>query len=217
MISRLLLRSFLLVTITSTFSNCGMMPKMPSVHLPKVHIPFTGSSDSASSEDPHADYNVNSLLGYGHTLQLTAYHGLRSPNKFFSKTLMVDKNGRLDLGKAGKVQVGGLTALQAVRQLEGAFRRQQGESIITVHLKQIEDVPLVTILGAVRKPGLIQWFDGLDVVHTLPYVGGRDARSIGRAIYLTHNGARKFYANTSGEEDTLILEQGDIVEFSGDL
>ena len=212
MINRFILRILFLVAVTSSLSSCGWVPKVP-----KVHIPFTGSSDSASSEDPHTDFNVNTRLAYGHTLQITAYHGLRSPTKFYSETLMVDKNGRLDLGKAGKVQVGGMTSFQAMRQIEGALRRQQGESIITVHLKQIEDVPLVTILGAVRTPGLIQWFDGLEVIQTLPYVGGRDLRSVGHAFYVTRDGVRKFFANTTREDAGLILEQGDIVEFSGDL
>jgi protein involved in polysaccharide export with SLBB domain len=212
MMPRFILRILFLAAVTSALSGCGWVPKVP-----KVHIPFTGSSDSASSEDPHTDFNVNTRLAYGHTLQITAYHGLRSPSKFYSETLMVDKNGRLNLGKAGKVQVGGMTSFQAMRQIEGALRRQQGESIITVHLKQIEDVPLVTILGAVRTPGLIQWFDGLEVIQTLPYVGGRDLRSVGHAFYVTRDGVRKFFANTTREDAGLILEQGDIVEFSGDL
>ncbi|MFZ4763939.1 MAG: hypothetical protein ACOYMN_03210, partial [Roseimicrobium sp.] len=111
---------------------------------------------------------------------------------------------------------GGLSASNAVLALEATFRKQRGESIINVHVNRIEETPLLAVNGAVRHPGVIQFFDGSNPVNILPYVGGHDPRPQGRAVYVTRSGVRKYFTDFAFA-DVVELREGDIVYYSEDL
>lgn len=189
-------------------SSCGWMPK--------VKIPFTGGgSGSHSSGDPKLPFNIRQTLGYGQTLKLVVWCGQSSPSKIYSGNAMINEKGVIRFKEAGDVRVGGLTALQAVQMIEASFHRlhDYSGSVIHVQLTQIEDVPLVTITGAVRSPAVIQWFDDITADSALPYVGGRKSHPDARAIYVTRRGVRRFH---SGSEN-VALEPGDTLNFSSDF
>jgi hypothetical protein len=99
--------------------------------------------------------------------------------------------------------------------MEGVFRRKRGESIISVHLKRIEDTPLLQVSGAVARSGVIQFFDGANPVNVLPYAGGHDPKATGRAVYVTRDGVRQFHADFASAD--VELQRGDIVTYSDEL
>jgi protein involved in polysaccharide export with SLBB domain len=189
------------------------MPSLPK--MPDIDVPFVGDDSTAPKDDPSVPYSLRQPLAPGHTLELTAYAGQRSPAKIFSGTVMVDEDGKADFGRFGKVKLAGLNATQAVVQIEGVMRRKRGESLIVVHLKRIEDIPLLAIEGAVARPGVIQFYDEATPVNVLPYAGGRDARTTGRALYVTREGVRQFYTNYATAD--VELQRGDIVTYSDEL
>ena len=207
-----LFRLTLLLTVPLTFglSSCISWNKVP--------IPFVGKSDKPEPvKDIEVPYHVQQTLGYGHTLKFTAYAGQRSPSKLYSGNVTVDQEGVIDLGDYGRVKVGGHKADVAAQLIGSAFRKKRGESIINIQLESIENVPLVLINGAVKKPGAVQWFDDATTLSTLPYVGGHDGNVPGQAVYITRKGQRKFFATAATTEGGLPLEAGDIVNYSFDL
>lgn len=216
MIPRLSL--YLAAPLALVLSSCGTLDKLPKVsmpELPKVKVPFVGNDGTAPSDDPTIPYSVRQPLAYGHTLDLAVYAGQRSPAKVFVGAVMVDKEGKVDLGNYGKVRVAGLSASLAVTELEGAFRRKRGESLITVHLMSVEGTPMLSVRGAVKHPGAILYFGGATPASVLPYVGGHDNRTAGRAVYVTRRGVRAFHSDFSNADIT--LEEGDVVTFSDAL
>ncbi len=206
------------LALSFALSACGTMEKLPKISmpdLPKVKVPFVGNDSTAPADDPVVPYSVKQTLAHGHTLNLAVYAGQRSPSKVFVGSVMVDEKGLVNLGKYGEAKVGGLTAIQAEKYLEAAFRRKRGESIITVQFISIEDTPTLSIRGAVKHPAVIQYFDGASPSNVLPYVGGHGAGTSGRAVYITRNGVRAFHSDYANPD--LSLEAGDVVTFSDAL
>jgi protein involved in polysaccharide export with SLBB domain len=191
------------------------MPKLPDIKMPDIKVPFVGDDGTAPANDPVVPFNLRQTLGTGHTLEIAAYAGQRSPAKIFVGSVMVDEDGKVDLGKYGKVKLAGKTATQAVVEMEGAFRRKRGESLISVHLKRIEETPLLQVSGAVAHSGVIQFYDGATPSSILQYAGGRDPRATGRAVYVTREGVRHFHADYASAD--VELQRGDIVTYSHEL
>ena len=185
------------------------MPKLPAVKMP-----FVGDDSTAPADDPHLPYSLKQRLGPGYTLEITAYAGQRSPKKFYSGTVMVDDEGAVDLGRYGRTKLAGLDATQAVAALEGTFRKMRSESLITVHVKSIEGVPLLQVNGAVVHPGMVLFLEGANTFNILPLVGGRKASAKGTAVFVTRDGVRRFQRDF---EFSPRLQAGDIVTYSEDL
>lgn len=203
-----------LTPLTLSLSSCvswDKIPKIPLPKLPEMHVPFVNHAP----EDPQLPFTLKQTLGYGHTLQFAAYAGQISPDKLFNGSVMVDETGEIDLGKYGKVRIGGLSAYEAVLAIQGAFNKKRGESIINVQLVQIEDVPLLTVRGAVSKPGIYPYFEGATINNILPYAGGRDPKTTGHTVYVTHKGVRAYHP--SGDTASIPLESGDIISLSDGL
>ena len=173
-----------------------------------------GAEHSAPADDPQLPYSLKQRLGPGYTLEIAAYAGQRSPKKFYEGTVMLDDGGVVDLGKYGRTKLGGLDATQAVAALEGTFRKKRDESLISVHVKSIEGVPLLQINGAVLHPGMVLFLEGANTWNILPLVGGRRASATGRAVFVTRDGVRRYQTDY---EHSPRLQAGDIVTYSEDL
>ena len=190
---------------TALLSSCGLVRN--------VKIPFISSGDkTTTTNDPLLPFDVRKPLVQGHTLEVSVYKGLRSPSRIYHGYAVIDAQGFVHLGSIGDVRVKNMTATQALRAIESAVRHQRPGAIISVHLDRVENTPLITVTGAVRNPGVIQFFDHATPSAVLPYVGGRTGRA-GSAIYITHRGERTYH----GSGTDAVLEPGDIVEFSADL
>lgn len=204
----------LLAIFAISLSGCLNWDKIPKIALPKLpemHVPFVNHAP----EDPQLPFTLKQSLGYGHTLQFSVYAGQISPRRLFNDSLMIDEAGEIDLGKYGKIRIGGLSAYEALLKIQGAYNKKRGESIINVQLTQIEDVPLLTVRGAVSKPGIYPYFEGANVANILQYAGGRDSRATGNTVYVTHKGVRSYHPN--GDTLTIPLEAGDIITLSDGL
>lgn len=213
------LRPLPLLAIPFVCALCGCagmkLPKVTMPKMPDIKVPFVSDDGTAPKNDPPVPYSLRQALAPGHTLDISAYAGQRSPAKVFSGAVMVDEDGKADLGRYGKVKLAGLNASQAVIAMEGAFRRKRSESLISVHLKRIEETPLLQISGAVAHPGVIQFFDGANPANILAYAGGRDPGASGRAVYVTREGVRRYHADFGSAD--VELERGDIVTYSDEL
>lgn len=199
-------RLFFFLTLAATVfvaAGCGWMPK--------VKVPFT--RDSPVEDDPKMPFDARRPLAHGDTLKLAVYRNFLSPSREFRGTVVVDAKGVIRFKNVGDVRVGGHKAYDAVRAIEAAFSREYGDSTVTVQLISIEDVPLVTVKGAVRSPGIIQWFDGMTADAALPYVGGRTGHGDASAVHVIRDGLRHFHASSGG----VHLEAGDLVNFSRDI
>jgi protein involved in polysaccharide export with SLBB domain len=204
------LLSALFAVAALTLSSCGSLPK---ISMPKVKIPFMGGEDTAPpADDPVVPFDPRKPLTYGHTLKLVVYRGARDPSKLFAGSVMVDKEGMVTFKDAGQVKLGGLTMPKAALAIQSAFMRKHGDAIVQVQIERVEDMPLIMVSGAVRSPGAMQWFEGLTVNRVLTTAGGHDA-SVGRAVYVVHQGMRHFHA----APDETAVEAGDMVMFSSDL
>lgn len=184
---------------------------MPDIKMPEIKVPFVGGAPAV--EDPVVPFAVNRPLAPGHTLKLAVYRNLLSRAREFDGSVVVDSRGLVRFKDAGEVRVGGRSPLEASRAIESAFRRLSSDSTITVQLISIEEVPLVTVTGAVRSPAVIQWFDHLTAESALPYVRGRTGGADAHAVHVTRSGARRFHATATA----VALEPGDVVNFSRDL
>lgn len=204
------LATFSSLAVVALATTACSIPKIP---LPSVKIPFVGSSEDAPpADDPVVPFDPRKPLTYGHTLKVVVYRGAREPARIYSGSVMVDQEGLITFKNAGKVKVGGLQVPRAAMAIESAFGRKQGDAIIQVQIVKVEAMPLVTISGAVKSPGAVQYFDGLTVAQALAAAGGHDA-SPGRSVYVVHEGIRHFH----GAVDNTPLEAGDTVIFSSDL
>jgi protein involved in polysaccharide export with SLBB domain len=193
-----------------TLSSCSSLSK---ISVPKVKIPFVGEEEGAPPpDDPVVPFDPRKPLTYGHTLRLVVYRGARDPSKLFSGSVMVDKQGMVAFKNAGGVKIGGLTVPKAAAAIQSAFARKSGESIVQVEIQRVEDMPIITVAGAVRSPGAMQWFEGMTVNRALATAGGHDASS-GQAVYVTHEGVRHFHAVV----DETPVQAGDTLTFSSDL
>lgn len=190
-------------------ASCGITSK-----LPKVDVPFIGGS-GASQHDPVVPYAIGDKLAPGHTLKLSIYAGYRSPSRLFSGDVVVDEKGEVNFGQYGKTKVGGLDATSAWLAINSQFNQKRGEKIITVHLESIEGLRVLGVIGAVQKPSVVQWYDGVNAGNILSYVGGLKVQ--GQSIYIIHNGRRAYHSSLSAAQAAGELAPGDIVHYSGDL
>lgn len=210
--------SFFVLPLACLLAACGTLEKLPKVSmpsLPKVKVPFVSDDSTAPSQDPAIPFALNQPLATGHTLELAAYAGQISPSSLFSGRVMIDESGTADLGKYGKVPLAGLKIHEAVMPLESAFRRVRGHSLINVQIIRVEEVPLLSLRGAVKTPGIVQYFEGATVSSVLRYAGGRTGDPTATAVYVTRKGARAFHVNYLASD--VPLEPGDVVTFSDSL
>lgn len=204
-------RFFKFILLTATPSALLLLG---ACSLPKLKIPFMGESAAVSA--PKVPFNPNGVLGYGHTLHFTVYQGALSPGKIFNGGGTVDQTGGLHIKNLSDIKVGGLSALEAVKKIEAAFRTRTGDGIFHVQLDKISDTEVVTVLGSVNRPAVVQWFTAMNVNSALAYVGGRDLKLPGRAVYVTRRGLTRLHANPESGED-IPLQPGDMVSYSSDL
>lgn len=96
--------------------------------------------------------------------------GLRSPTHTYLHGFRVDENGNIDLPTLGKVQVGGMTILQATESIQKNAEKYYAEPVVKVFLINFN----VTVLGEVNGPGTFNVMD--NQINVLEAIGlARDA------------------------------------------
>ena len=203
-------------------SSCGTMkrvvdaipvPSMPKISLPKLSsvtkiIPGMGGESKA--DDPVMPFNSKGSLGYGHTLELLVYDSGREPDKLFEGKAMVDE--------LGSAKVGG-RSLPEARAAIGSIFRSAGRvaAHVHVHIIAVEGVELIAVEGDVKSSLVTPLWENMTVADAITMAGGRKPGSVARSVYVTHEGARKFYTTEDRANHDVELRAGDIVSPSPDL
>lgn len=211
-----------------TQSSCGMLKSVtPDIHLSKLPgvktitnlVPGLGSDGKASSEDPDVPVNLQGgTLGYGHTLRLEVYEGATSASRIYRGVSMVNSEGLLPLGKVGSARLGGLRPGQAAEAIASAFRLGgQHTRPLTVHILAVENTPVLLVNGDVKEPALVPAFENMNVMHAIQAAGGRKAGSVGRGVYIHHEGQRKFFTSLESAALRWTPEAGDVITLSPDI
>ncbi len=241
---RPLLAAATLLTAASLCS-CQTLKKLtPSVpKLSSVTNMIPGLGDGLPADDPTVPFNANGALGYGHSIALDIYEGVRSPKRLFEGKRMVDENGVISFGKTGSAKVGGRSLIDANRMISpipvvntlvclnngrslidanrmiSSVFRVGGRSsfALTVHIPSVEGVDLVFIDGDVVNAAYIPMWDRMHLRDLIKIAGGRHPGSTARSLYITRAGQKMFFPNVEAAENWWRFKPGDIVTLSPDL
>jgi polysaccharide export outer membrane protein len=97
-----------------------------------------------------------------------------TPQRDFGRTVTIQPDGKISYPVVGQMQAAGLTVDQFVAALRTGLGRELVEPEITVSLKEIsrQAAPRVSLLGAVRNPGVFEITDGSTLAEVLAKAGG---------------------------------------------
>jgi protein involved in polysaccharide export with SLBB domain len=194
------------------------LPKLPKMSSVKKMIPGLNGDDSVDGDDPRVPFDPRGTLGYGHTLRIEVYEGTREVRQRFKDIAMVDKQGVLQVGKIGSARLGGRTLPEARRMIEGVFRTGGfAAAQVNVHIVSVENTQIVSVEGDVAVPSSLPLWDGITISEAIRYSGGRRVGSRAEALYVIHEGKRRFFPNVKAADAEIELRAGDIITVSPDL
>ena len=213
--------------VATMLCSCQTIKKItPDWNLPKPGLPklskvkkmIPGLDDGLPADDPKVPFNANGTLGYGHSIAMDVYEGVRNPKRLFEGKRMVDENGVISFGKTGSAKVGGRSLVEAERLISSVFRVGGRSSFaLTVHLPMIEGVELVRVDGDVVGPVYVPMWERMHLRDLVQLAGGRKAGSTARSLYITRDGQKMFFPNIEAAETWWKFRAGDIVTLSPDL
>ena len=211
----------------TSLCSCQTIKKItPDLHIPKPGLPdlskvkkmIPGLDDGLPVDDPTVPFNATGALGYGHSISMDIYEGVRNPKRLFEGKRMVDENGVISFGKVGSAKVGGRNLMDAERMISSVFRVGGRSSFaLTVHLPSVEGVNLVRVDGDVANPVYVPMWDRMHLRDLVQRAGGRRAGSTARSVYITREGQKMFFPNLEAAETWWKFRPGDIVTLSPDL
>jgi len=209
-------------------SACGLIQKIPAPKLPKIGLPSRNTvakiipgmpeRDKVNSDDPDVPFNARGTLGYGHTLRIEVFEGVRGSSRIFNDIVMVDEKGLLPLGAVGTARVGGQKLPTAANSIAAVFRvAGRNTRPISVHIISVENVPVLSINGDVLEDEFIPAFDKMTVQQAVNVSGGRKLGSTRRGIYITRQGQRRFFVSMETANHEWRPQAGDIITLSTDI
>jgi polysaccharide export outer membrane protein len=97
-----------------------------------------------------------------------------TPQKDFGRTVTVQPDGKISYPVVGQLQAAGLTVEEFVTALRDGLGRELVDPEVTVSLKEInkQATPRVSLLGAVRSPGVFEIAEGSTLAEVLAKAGG---------------------------------------------
>src|ERR671930_14698 len=105
----------------------------------------------------------------GDTIEVTVM-----PQSSLDRTITIQPDGKISYPSAGQLQAAGLTVAQLAEKLRQGLSRDLVNPSVTVTLKELnkQAVLRVSLLGAVRNPGVFPLKDGITVAEVLASAGG---------------------------------------------
>jgi hypothetical protein len=192
--------------------------KLPSMKSVAKLIPGMPDKDEVDANDPVVPFNSRNPLQPGHTLRLEVYEGSRDASRVYRGILMVQEDGTLPLGSLGTARVGGKNLPQAVDAIGAIFRvSAQTSRPVTVHLISVENTPLIGIAGDVQSPEYIPAFEDVTIRQAVTVAGGRKLKSTARGVYLSRDGARRYFMSIEHADEGWNLRAGDLITLSPDI
>jgi polysaccharide export outer membrane protein len=142
-----------------------------------------------------------------------------TPQHVFDRTITVQPDGRISFPVVGQLQAAGVTVAQLTEQLRAGLDRDLVAPRVTVSLKELnkQAVPRVSVLGAVRNPGVFEIKDGTTVAEALASAGGPSPIADLRRVTVTRSNQAVFTVDlarsaTSGRmERNVTLQPGDLI------
>ncbi|MBE7496054.1 MAG: hypothetical protein HS117_14010 [Verrucomicrobiaceae bacterium] len=194
------------------------VPRLPKMSDVAKLIPGMPDSDRVDASDPEVPFNSRQPLSTGHTLRLEVYEGTRSPSRVYRGITMVNEEGLVDLGEVGSARVAGKQLPQAMDAIGAAFRvAGRTTRPVTVHLISVENTPLIGVQGDVQAPEYIPAFEDVTVKQAVTVSGGRRLGSTARGVYISRDGARRFFTSMEWADEQWSLRAGDIIILSPDI
>ena len=126
-----------------------------------------------------------------------------------NRTVRVAANGEVSMPLIGTVPSGGLTARELEEVLETRLRQYMKDPHVAVFVSAIESHP-VSVLGAVRKPGVFQVRGPKSILEVLSMAEGL-ADDAGNTVLVTR-GARDEGASASDGEETVRVDLKDLLQ-----
>jgi polysaccharide biosynthesis/export protein len=181
---------------------------------PSSASPSPGAERRAGGRpiDPSAERYV---FVPGDVLEITV-----TSHPHLDRTVTIQPDGRIQFPRAGEVVAAGSTAAELARRIEEGLKVDLVDPRVTVSLKELNRGLLrrVSVLGAVKNPGVYELKEQSTVAEILATAGGPTPVADLRRVTITSvDGARKTVADLSratrtGEvSDRVSLEPGDLV------
>jgi protein involved in polysaccharide export with SLBB domain len=161
-----------------------------------------------------AEEAPDTTLGAGDVFDIRVYG-----EEALSQTFRVASDGSIDFPLLGTLVVVGLTPSEVSHQLETGLREQQylKNPQVSIFVKEYKSKK-VSVLGQVKKPGTLQYEDGMSIVEAIAAAGGFNsmARKNDTTVSRVIGGEkRRFHIPVKsigeGRAANFILQPGDIV------
>jgi polysaccharide export outer membrane protein len=109
-----------------------------------------------------------------------------SAEEISDKPMQIDLNGYVRVALAGRIKVAGLTCAQVEAELTQRLKTYVLKPDVSVSIVEFRSQP-VSVLGAVKNPGIQQVQGRKNVVEMLSLAGGVDSTTAGPVVRITRN------------------------------
>jgi polysaccharide export outer membrane protein len=142
-----------------------------------------------------------------------------SPQTSFSRSVTVQPDGKISYPVVGQLLAAGLTVAQLTEALRSGLNRQLVDPEVTVLLKEggKQTAGRVSLLGAVRNPGVLEIRRGTTVAEALASAGGPTSLADLRRVTITRPNQPVVSVDLAQTEKTgrpdqnVVLQPGDLI------
>src|SRR3989442_3985401 len=138
----------------------------------------------------------------------------------YDRTIPIQPDGRIQFPEVGEIVAAGLTSAQLAARIQQGLNTRLVDPQVTVSLKELnkQSVRRVSVLGAVKNPGVFELKEKSTLAELLAAAGGPTPIADLRRITVTRaDGSKKVVADLSGAARTgelsqnLVLEPADLI------
>ena len=138
----------------------------------------------------------------------------------YDRTIPIQPDGRIQFPEVGEIVAAGLTSAQLAARIQQGLNTRLVDPQVTVSLKELnkQSVRRVSVLGAVKNPGVFELKEKSTLAELLAAAGGPTPVADLRRITVTRaDGSKKVVADLSGAARTgelsqnLVLEPADLI------
>jgi len=197
---------YVLPVLLFTFAATSLHAQfaVPQEQRPRVALPLTTPEEFVSNRPSTSPTSANGqdyIVGKDDLLEVTVFE---IPE--LSGTPRVTASGLISLPLVGTIEAAGYSAHELERKIEEGLKRNYVlDPHVTVFVREYASQP-VTLMGAVKAPGIYQIKGEKFLLEMLAMAGGLDPLSAGNAIQIMRR------ADTSGAQQTIRISIEDLVQ-----
>jgi len=210
------------LTQSSTPSAVKPKPAATPAATPSAS-PATGTSTAAATPTPSGaaapvggyPLSTDYVIGPEDMLQITVWK-----NEALSRILPVRPDGKISMPLLHDIQAAGLTPMQLHDKIASALGEFMPNPEVAVSVVEVKSYR-VSVLGEVRKPGVLQLKADTTVLEAIALAGGfRDFASPGKIMILRKDGSGATHkipfnynrvVKDNRSQDNVTLKSGDVV------